>query len=96
MEEPGKSNLPELSSKEETLKNFMLEMFDFDGLKKFGVYGKEIKRKDYQAQADRICKYFGYQTVFEYGSKEVRCHLSVQNPQPEDKFVIVIPNIYEQ
>jgi len=85
----------ELTSTEETLKNFMLEMFDFDSLKKAGIYSKEIKRKDYQAQADIVCHYFGYKTVFEYGAKEVRCHLSVSNPEPKDNFVTVFPNIYE-
>lgn len=62
--------------KEETLKNFMLEYFDFSGLKKIGVYGKEIKKKDYKAQDERICQIFGYKTVFEYGVEEIRCHIS--------------------
>jgi hypothetical protein len=65
--------------KEETLKNFMLEHFDFDALKKAGFYGKEIKRKDYKAQAERICRFFGYKTVFEYRTKEIRCHISYAN-----------------
>lgn len=55
--------------KDDTLKNFMLEFFDFDGLKKAGFYAKHIKRNDYQAQADRICNFFGYKTVYEYASK---------------------------
>lgn len=62
--------------KQETLKNFTLEHFDFDGLKKAGVYGNGIKRKDYQAQADRICQFFGFKTVYEYGTEEIRCHIS--------------------
>lgn len=62
--------------KQETLKNFMLEHFDFDGLKKVGFYGKEIKRKDYKAQAERVCTFFGYKTVYEYGTEEIRCHIS--------------------
>lgn len=62
--------------KDEVLKNFMLEHFDFDAFKKAGFYGKEIKRKDYRAQADRICWFFGFNTIYEYGTKEIRCHIS--------------------
>lgn len=61
--------------KAETLKNFMLEHFDFDGLRNAGVF-KGIKKKDYQAQADRICHIFGYKTVFEYGTEDIRCHIT--------------------
>lgn len=64
--------------KEEILKNFMLRHFDFDSLKKAGFYGKEIKRKDYKAQADRVCLRFGYKTIFEYGTEEIRCHISYE------------------
>jgi len=84
-----------LTSPEETLKNFMLEMFDFDGLKKAGIYSKEIKRKDYQAQADRICQYFGFKTVFEYGKDSVQCHLSYAKRPANEPFVTVIKSIYE-
>jgi hypothetical protein len=62
--------------KEETLKHFLLEHFDFDGLKKAGFYNKSIKRKNYKAQAEKICWFFGYKTVFEYGTEEIRCHIS--------------------
>jgi hypothetical protein len=62
--------------KAETLKNFMLEHFDFDGLKKAGFYGQHIKRNDYAAQAERVCTFFGYKTVYEYGTKAISGHLS--------------------
>lgn len=68
--------------KAETLKNFMLEHFDFDGLKKAGFYGKDIKRKDYQKQADRVCHFFGYETVYEYNAKTTYCHLSYGDVRP--------------
>lgn len=61
--------------KKGTLKNFMLEQFDFDTLRKIGFY-KDIKRNDYKAQAERVCLFFGYETVFEYGAKEIRCHIT--------------------
>lgn len=73
----------------------MLEMFDFGELKKSGIYSKEIKRNDYQAQADRICHYFGFKTVFEYGKDSIQCHLSYANRMLEEPFVTVIKSIYE-
>ena len=85
----------EMTSKDETLKNFMLEMFDFDGLRKIGVYGKDIKRKDYQAQADRICKYFGFKTAFEYGKDSVKAHLTYANRPTDTPFVEKFGGIYE-
>jgi hypothetical protein len=68
--------------KDETLKNFMLEHFDFDSLKKVGFYGKDIKRKDYKAQAERVRWYFGYKSVYEYGTEEIRCHISYVGDRP--------------
>ena len=82
--------------KKETLKNFMLEFFDFDCLKKAGFYDKSIKRNDYEAQADRVCKYFGLKTVYEYGAREVHGHISVANPTEDDKFITVTENIYTE
>jgi len=78
---------------DEVLKNFMEEFFDFDTLKKAGFYGKEIKRKDYKAQAARICHHFGYKTVYEYGATEVRCHIT--DGDTDKPFVTVVPSIYE-
>lgn len=88
----------------DTLKNFLLEQFDFDGLKECGLF-KGIKRNEYQKQADKICKYFGLNSIFEYGSKEVSAHLSFVGGRPmhinengelkEEPFLTVIPNIYD-
>ena len=70
--------------KERLLKNFLEEHFDFAELKKVGFYDKTIKRKDYQKQADRICKFFGYKTVYEYGSKTIYAHISyAEGHRPE-------------
>jgi hypothetical protein len=31
---------------------------------------------DYDAQAKRVCTWFGYETVYEYGKSEVSCHIT--------------------
>jgi len=90
--------------KADLLKKFMIENFDYSGLRKAGVFTKEM-RGDYQAQAKRICEMFGYKSVYEYGAKEIRCHLSYAGQRPlsvdesgnlkEEPFVTVIPSIYE-
>ena len=54
------------SEKSELLKNFLLEHFDFKELKKVGFYNNDIKKTDYQKQADRLCHFFGYETIFQY------------------------------
>lgn len=56
---------------DEKLKQFMLDNFDFDGLKEAGFYPKGTRRTDYQAQAERVCRFFGFETVYEYVSPEV-------------------------
>ena len=76
------------------LKRFMQEFIPFNELKKVGFFTKEM-RNDYYAQAKRICDFFGYKSVFEYGAQEVTCHLSLNNPQKEDPFITTISNIYK-
>lgn len=91
-------NTPTLSDdRAGVLKRFMEEMFDFNTLKKAGFYGKDIKKRDYQPQADRICKFYGYKTVYEYGAKEIQCHLTTTGPGEErtEPFITVIPSIYD-
>ena len=83
-----------MTDKKTTLKNFMEEFFDFDGMVKCGFFKKEWK-EDYQAQADRVCRFFGYKTVYEYGAREIRCHISEVNPSEDKPFITIIPNIYE-
>mgnify|MGYP001581097525 CR=1 FL=1 len=78
----------------ELLEKFMKEFFDFDDLRKSGFFTKEMKG-DYEAQAKRVCNYFGYKTVYEYGAKEIRCHISEADPKEDTLFITVIPNIYE-
>ena len=78
------------------LKRFMIEFFPFTELRKAGFFTKEMKG-DYYAQAKRVCDFFGYKSVFEYGAKEIRCHLSYDGERPENdkEFITVIPSIYD-
>jgi hypothetical protein len=66
-------------SDKDLLKRFMQEHFPYSEFKKIGYFTKEM-RGDYEAQAKRVCKHFGYETVFEYGAKEIRCHITYANP----------------
>lgn len=90
-----KSN-KEPGSDDGTLERFMKEFFPFSELRKVGFFTKEMKG-DYKAQAERVCKRFGYKTVYEYGAKEIRAHLSyADGKRPADEpFVTVIPSIYD-
>lgn len=80
---------------DEVLKNFMTEFFPFDSFLKIGFFKKEM-RDNYQAQADKVCHFFGYKTVYEYGAEEIRCHISYGEDRPKNEpFVTVIPSIYD-
>jgi hypothetical protein len=64
------------------LKAFMKENFDFSSLKKVGFYPKDMKHTDYEGQAKRVCHFFGYESVYEYKSHEIRCHISYAGERP--------------
>ena len=90
------------NEKDEVLKNFMKEFFSFGEFKKVGFFTKEMKG-DYKAQSEKVCNYFGYKTVYEYGAKEIRVHLSSNKYYDgvnedgelvEKPFVTIIPSIY--
>lgn len=85
-----------MERKEIVLKRFMQEFFPFSELLKEGFFTQEMKG-DYDAQAKRVCEFFGYKTVFEHGSKEIRCHLTYagERQEKDKEFVTVIPSIYE-
>lgn len=78
------------------LKRFMIEFFPFTELRKAGFFTKEMKG-NYYAQAKRVCDFFGIKSVFEYGAKELRCHLSYDGERPENskEFITVVPSIYD-
>jgi hypothetical protein len=60
---------------DKTLENFMKEFFPYSEFKKIGMFTKEMQG-DYKAQAKKICRYFGFKTVYEYGAIECNVHLS--------------------
>jgi len=78
------------------LERFMREFFPFSEFKKIGFFTKEMKG-DYKAQAKRVCTFFGYESVYEYGAHEMRCHLSYADykTRPDEPFLTVIPSIYD-
>jgi len=82
--------------KDKVLERFMKEFFHYPTLLKAGFFTKEMKG-DYEAQAKRVCEFFGYETVYEYGAHEVRCHISYgYDKRPDNEpFVTVIPSIYD-
>ena len=84
------------TSDEGVLKRFMQEFFPFNEFMKAGLFTKEMKG-DYNAQAKRICTFFGYETVYEYGAKTTSAHISYQKGYwPKDQgFMTVFPSIYE-
>ena len=81
---------------EKLLKNFMKEFFPFAPLKKAGFFTAEIKG-NYYAQARRVCRRLGLKTIYEYGSEEIKCHISYagERPKNDSEFITTIPNIYE-
>ena len=62
------------------LKRFMKEFFPYSDFKKIGFFKPEMKN-DYYAQAKRVCVFFGFTTVFEYGAKEIKAHISFADPE---------------
>lgn len=87
------------------LKNFLNEFFDFYTLRKVGFFPRGMKKSDIHGQAERICQRFGYKTVYEYGSKTIRCHLSYAGDRPhhvdengelkQEAFITEIKGIYD-
>lgn len=75
------------------LERFMKEFFDFKGLVELGLFKKEMKG-NYYAQAERICVWLGYKTIFEYGAEKTRAHLSYVDPKGKP-FIEEFGGIYE-
>ena len=89
------------SEKDIVLEKFMKENFPYPEFKKMGFFTKEMKG-DYKAMAEKICWFFGYKTVYEYGAKEIRCHLTLDDRLTitedgihEEPFIIVIPSLFD-
>jgi len=75
------------------LERFMKEFFPFNEFKKIGFFTKEMKG-DYKAQAERVCTFFGYETVYQYRAEETSCHISYVDPKGRP-FITVFPSIYD-
>lgn len=65
-----------MTKDDQLLKDFLNDHFDFYTLKKVGFFPKEVKKKDIHAQAEKLCKLFGYKTIYEYGAKVIHAHIS--------------------
>lgn len=81
---------------DDVLERFMQEFFPFKELQKSGFFTKDMKN-DYKAQAERVCKFYGYTTVYEYGAQDILCHLTYrEGERPADEpFITIIPSIYD-
>ncbi|MCC3159659.1 hypothetical protein LJ737_20630 [Hymenobacter sp. 15J16-1T3B] len=62
------------TAEKDRLKAFILDHFPFDELKEMGFWQKGTRRNDYEAQAARVCHYFGYKSVYEYGRELPEVH----------------------
>ncbi|MGI4873260.1 MAG: hypothetical protein ACRYFX_19025 [Janthinobacterium lividum] len=56
-----------LTPEQAKLKQFMADNFCFYGMKEWGFWPKGTRATDFEAQAARVCQFFGYQSVYEYG-----------------------------
>ena len=89
---------------DKVLMNWMKEFFPYAEFKKIGFFTKEM-RGNYQAQAERVCNYFGFNSVYEYGQKEIRCHISYGDNRPlnidqngtlkSEPFITAIPSVWD-
>lgn len=95
-----------LNESDQLLENFLNEFFDFYTLRKVGFFPKDMKKTDIHGQAERICKFFEYKTVYEYGANKIIAHISYADghrPQHVDErgelqqepFLTEIGGIYE-
>ena len=77
MDDPAKTakTMKKETEEEAVLRRFMQEFFPFNELLKVGFFTKDM-RGNYAVQAQRVCEFFGYRTVYEHGAEEVRCHIT--------------------
>lgn len=83
--------------KDEVLERFMKEFFPFSVFSKKGWFFTKEMKGDYKAQAKKVCEYFALESVYEYGSKPITCHVTYcEGKRPVgEPFVLTIPSIYE-
>lgn len=61
------------------LTKFINNNFDVKTMVKIGFF----KSKDPLHIADRICTFFGYDSIYEYGKEPIRAHLSYYGDRPK-------------
>jgi len=85
------------------LKKFIKEHFPFAPLLKAGFFKKEM-RNNYPMQAKRVCEYFWFSSIYEYGATEIRCHMNTTESSlkinqsgklVKEPFITVFKSIYE-
>lgn len=78
-----------MAIRDEKLKQFMQDHFYFSGLKKAGVFPKEMKFNDYEGQAKIICRIFSLESVYDYVKigRGSRVHISYAHPTSFTPFV---------
>jgi hypothetical protein len=86
---PKAGKVPVKDAEAERLKEYMQENFWFAGLKKAGVFPKEMRFNDYAGQATIICRVFSLESIYDYSNIGRGCyaHISYANPTPFDRFV---------
>lgn len=86
---PKARKIPVKNAEAEKLKAYMEENFWFSGLKKAGVFPKEMKFNNYAGQAAIICHRFGLDSIYDYSNIGRGCfaHITYVNPTPFDRFV---------
>jgi hypothetical protein len=69
--------------KNNDIEAYMKLNFDIKILKKVGFFGK---KDSYEQMAERVCKFFSIDSVFEYSAigMDTRCHISYINPKGKD------------
>lgn len=53
------------------LKLFLENNIPFHDLKKVGFFGKDVRKTDYEKISARVCQFFGYKSIYEYGKIRV-------------------------
>lgn len=60
-----------MEKEQQKLKDFIETHFDFYGMNEAGFWPKGTRRTDYDKIAARVCQFFGFESVYEYGRIEM-------------------------
>ncbi len=80
------------------LKLYLKEHFSFRDLRKVGFFSKDIKEKDYEKQAERICTHFGLKNIYDYSryGAGTRYHLTEDGGPTSLTFASTIKDTFGQ